>query len=140
MPPCSSSFSISTPFSVGLPLPAFSPSTISAVFHLSPLTISFSCLSFLSTPTQSKLSTPLNRRIEDLTTPPGAINISIPLPDKKIVGAKKVAAESVLKDIGTQLKSIYKIECTDIIPKVPGSNLKNRLTNVEQVKKLRKLH
>ena len=141
-PPCSSSFSTSTPLSVavGLPLPAFSPSTISAVFHSSPSTISLSSHN-LSTPTSSKLSTrtPLNGGLEDSATPV-AINISIPVPDKKIVGAEKVAAEAVLRDIGSQFKSIYNKEFTDVVPKVPGSNLQNRLTNAERVKKLRKLH
>ena len=52
----------------------------------------------------------------------------------------RVAAEAVLSDIGSQFKSIYNKEFTDVVPKVPGSNLQNRLTNAERVKKLRKLH
>ena len=107
----------------------------STTVHYSTLSCSSSTISNnISTPSTSVLSS------ENDSTPVGAIKIVIPVPDKRIVGAEKVAAEAVLKELGSQFKQIYNKDFTDVVPKIPGSNLQIRPTNSERKKKLRKLH
>lgn len=73
------------------------------------------------------------------TTPLSSLTITIPIPDKPLSGADKIAARDLIVQANDKFKTKFGKLFTDLAPKVKESKLQPRLTDAEKKKHIRRM-
>ena len=144
---CLACFPVAEEISLSSSSSPTTPSTLS-ICQPSPLSPSASCLVTPSTKschvTPSTQSVNLDDSgfsvIHTPNTPFRSLCISVPIPDKTLPDAEKIAAKLAIAKLDEGFKLAYGKPFTDLAPKVPGSKFQLKLTSVERKRKMRNLH